>query len=82
MRDLNSRPSRCKRVALPTELIAHILFILIISQLQHRDLKSLLTVLAIYEYEHIQYTLFLHFNQGYIAQFNIIMYYRFDERKI
>lgn len=24
MRDLNSRPSRCKRAALPTELIAHI----------------------------------------------------------
>ncbi len=24
MRDLNSRPSRCKRAALPTELIAHV----------------------------------------------------------
>lgn len=26
MRDLNSRPSRCKRAALPTELIAQIYF--------------------------------------------------------
>jgi hypothetical protein len=29
MRDLNSRPSRCKRVALPTELIAHMFILLL-----------------------------------------------------
>jgi hypothetical protein len=27
MRDLNPRPSLCKRVALPTELIAHVVYL-------------------------------------------------------
>ncbi len=83
MRDLNSRPSRCKRAALPTELIAHDVFDTVVIYYRffkyYQYLAKMVILIHIYMME-IQCTItgkvqqvgFRDFVQGAAAELNLV----------